>query len=446
MLFDKFQNYVRQNQLCTPGDKVLLTVSGGVDSMVMLSLFAQGGYNIGVAHCNFQLRGEESEEDEVLVDREAARYGVPCYNKRFDTGAEMAASGDSLQMAARRLRYEWFEELCTEHGYTHIAIAHQADDSVETFIINLLRGTGLRGLTGINVINGRLIRPLLFAPRREILDYAQANKIPFREDSSNRSTKYLRNKIRLGVIPRIREISPQFTHTMSANVERLTAAQSFIDQGMALIRRDALATEGDRAVIDLSKIDPSLPMKFVIFELMYGFGFRSEPIDNLYRALTGGEGSGRRFYTKDNVAYLDRDRIIVTPIPEDDTCVTEVTPATRKVYSGSGTLIFDHLGVDDIDQLNQPENVALLDEELLRYPLIVRRWEEGDQFVPIGMSGHKKVSDLLIDAKVSLPDKRRQFVVTSEGNIVWVVGRRIDDRYKVGDKTEKVLRITRDMM
>ena len=210
-LLEGFKHYVASHKMIAPDDRILLTVSGGVDSMVMLSLFARCGYSIGVAHCNFCLRGEESDEDEVLVEKEAAKYGVEFFNRRFPTREEMERTGESMEMAARRLRYAWFEELCVEHGYTKIAIAHHADDSIETFFINLLRGTGLRGLTGISVTNGRVFRPLMFASRREITEYAVANGIPFREDSSNRSTKYLRNKIRLGLIPRIREINPKLS-------------------------------------------------------------------------------------------------------------------------------------------------------------------------------------------------------------------------------------------
>lgn len=441
-LLGKFENYVAEHNICSHGDRILLAVSGGVDSMVMLSLFAQSGYRIGVAHCNFQLRGPEAEEDEQLVAECAEKLGVPHYNIRFDTLREMERTGESVQMAARRLRYDWFDSLCDEHGYTHIAIAHHGDDSVETFFINLLRGTGLRGLTGISVTNGRLIRPLLFSTRKEILDYALQKKIPFREDSSNASTKYLRNKFRLGIVPRIKEISPQFTETMTSNVERLTSAQSFIDRGIELIRQHAVRTEGDRTVIEMSLIDPLLPLHFVIFELMRGMGFNGEVIDSLGRAFAEGHGSGKRFFSKDSVAYIDRGRIIVTPIPDDESCETLVTPRTERIPCGGGTLWFEHADVDDIDELRQPPTVALLDEAKLSYPLKVRRWSEGDAFVPFGMGGRrKKVSDMLIDDKVSLPDKRRQFVVVSGGDIVWLVGRRIDERYAVGSGTENVLRI-----
>ena len=241
---EAFEHYIEENRLLTRDDRVLLTVSGGVDSMVMLSLFARCGYCVGVAHCNFQLRGAESDEDEVLVADEAARLGAVCYNRRFDTQAEMERTGESMEMAARRLRYAWFEELRREHGYTAIAVAHHADDSVETFFINLLRGTGLRGLTGISQQMGRIVRPLMFASRKEILEYAVANKIRFREDSSNRSTKYLRNKVRLGLIPRIREINPKFTSLMQRNIARLTEAQRFIDRAIERIRTEAVTSDG----------------------------------------------------------------------------------------------------------------------------------------------------------------------------------------------------------
>lgn len=444
MLQDKFRAYIRERGLCTYDDRILLAVSGGVDSMAMMSLFVQAGYDVGVAHCNFQIRGAEADEDDLLVEQEATRHGIPYYGIRFDTPAEAAATGESVEMAARRLRYDWFGKLCAERRYTKIAIAHHADDSVETFFINLIRGTGLRGLTGISVVNGQLIRPLLFSQRKEIIDYALTNKIPYREDSTNASTKYIRNKFRLGIIPRIREISPKFTDTMAANVERLTSAQSFIDRSIELIRRQVVTTEGELTTVDPSRIDPSLPADFVIFELLRGFGFNGEVINSLFRAFSEGHGSGKRFFSKDNVAYIDRGRILITPIPDDEGCTTEVTPEMTHIYCGGGLLTFERLETDDIESLRQPENVALLDADKLAYPLTMRRWNEGDAFVPFGMDSRKKISDFLINSKVSLPDKRRQFVITSGDDIVWVVGRRIDDRYKVGSATENVLRIVRE--
>ena len=279
-LLEAFRKYIADNDLATHDDRILLTVSGGVDSMVMLSLFTRSGYRVGVAHCNFQLRGAESDEDEVLVEEEARKYGVEFYNKRFETAAEMERTGESMEMAARRLRYAWFDALSREHGYTVVAIAHHADDSIETFFINLLRGTGLRGLTGISTQVGKVVRPLMFASRKEILEYAVANRIPFREDSSNRSTKYLRNKIRLGLIPRIREINPKFTSLMRRNIARLTDAQLFINHGIERIRGEAVTTENGLDTIHLDRIDPAFPQEFVIYELLNSaYGFKGDVID-----------------------------------------------------------------------------------------------------------------------------------------------------------------------
>ncbi|MDE6069844.1 MAG: tRNA lysidine(34) synthetase TilS, partial [Alistipes sp.] len=358
---EAFERYIEDNRLLAPDDRVLLTVSGGVDSMVMLRLFARGGYRIGVAHCNFQLRGAESDEDEVLVADEAAQLGVPCYNRRFDTLAEMERTGESMEMAARRLRYAWFEELCREHGYTAVAVAHHADDSIETFFINLLRGTGLRGLTGISTQAGRIVRPLMFASRKEILEYAVAEKIPFREDSSNRSTKYLRNKIRLGLIPRIREINPKFTALMQRNIGHLTDAQLFIDHGIERIRREAVVEHDGIHTIRLDRIDPAFPRAFVIYELLSSaYGFKGDVIDALCRALDQ-QATGKRFYAREHVAHVDRGTIAVAPIPDDDECLIPVEQGAARSYCGNAVLYYEYLDIDTIEDFGVPEQIAQVD-------------------------------------------------------------------------------------
>lgn len=445
-LIEAFQRYIDENNLVTHDDRILLTVSGGVDSMVMLSLFVRCGYAVGVAHCNFQLRGAESDEDELLVRDEAARYGVPWYNRRFETAAEMERTGESMEMAARRLRYAWFDELSRAEGYTAVAIAHHADDSIETFFINLLRGTGLRGLTGISIQVGKVVRPLLFASRREILEYAAANHIPYREDSSNRSTKYLRNKIRLGLIPRIREINPKFTSLMCRNLARLTDAQLFINHGIERIRETAVTSSEGIDTIHLDRIDPAFPQEFVIYELLNSaYGFKGDVIDALCRALGQG-ASGRRFYARDHVAVTDRGRILVAPIAPDDECLTTVEKGAPRSYCGNAVLYYEYCDIDTIKNFGVPEQIAQVDADRLQFPLTLRRWREGDWFIPFGMTGRKKVSDFLIDAKVSLPEKQRQFVLLSGEEIVWLVGRRIDDRYRLTSETENVLRITKEIV
>ena len=445
-LLDSFQRYIDENDLATHDDRILLTVSGGVDSMVMLSLFTRCGYRVGVAHCNFQLRGAESDEDEVLVEDEAKKHGAAFYNRRFETRAEMERTGESMEMAARRLRYAWFDALSREHGYTAIAIAHHADDSIETFFINLLRGTGLRGLTGISTQVGKVIRPLLFASRKEILEYAVQNRIPFREDSSNRSTKYLRNKIRLGLIPRIREINPKFTDLMRRNIERLTDTQLFIDAAVAHMREDVVTQADGIATIHVERIEAAYPRNFAVYELLSSqYVFKGDVCDALCRALSEA-ATGRRFYAREYVATVDRGRILVERIAPGDACEVTVEQGTQRSYCGNMVLYFEACDIDDIRAYDVPEQVALLDADLLRYPLRLRRCREGDTFIPFGMEGRKKVSDYLIDRKVSLPEKQRQFVLLSGDEIVWLVGRRIDDRYRLTDRTENVLRITKEII
>lgn len=443
-LLEEFEKYVSENELFSHNDKVLLAVSGGVDSMVLMSLTAAAGYQFGVAHCNFQLRGKESDEDQVMVEREAKRLGVEFYNAHFDTVGEMARTGESMEMAARRLRYTWFKSLCDEHGYSVIAIAHHINDSIETFFINMLRGTGLRGLTGINAQVGRIVRPLMFATRKDIHDFAVAHRIPFREDSSNRSTKYLRNKVRLGLVPMLKEINPQFTTIMRRNISRLSQAQEFVTASMEMIKRQVVEEQSGIFTLHIDRIDGSLPRNFIIYEILSAqFGFKGDVVDLLCHALDN-EATGKRFYSRDWVAVVDRQKIVVATVAEDDDCETLVDRTMIRSYAGGSVLFYEYCDIDFIETLDMGDNVALLDADKLQFPLKVRRWREGDWFIPLGMSGRKKLSDYLIDRKVSLVEKSRQFVLLSGDDIVWVIGRRLDDRFCITKKTENVLKIVRD--
>ena len=446
MLIDRFQEYITREKLFTRQDKILLTVSGGVDSMVLMSLCVNSGSTVGVAHCNFCLRGRESDEDEILVQEHARKYGIECHNRRFDTVGEMERTGESMEMAARRLRYTWFAELCEEHGYTVIAVAHHIDDSIETFFINLMRGTGLRGLTGIHQQVGRVVRPLMFASRKEILDYALHKHIPYREDSSNKTTKYLRNKIRLGLTPRIREINPRFPFIMSRNIERLMAAQRFIDGAIDHIYAEAVSDEDGIYTIRMEHISNADSREFVIYEILSSrFGFKGDVVDGLCRALQS-DTTGRRFYSRSHVAYVDRGNIVVTRISDEDNCQVSVQQGQQRAYCGNSVLYFEIVDVDSLPSYNVADNVALLDADKVEFPLMLRRWSEGDTFIPFGMTGRKKVSDFLIDGKVSMAEKNRQFVLISGTEIAWLAGRRIADPFRITDSTERVLRITKEII
>lgn len=414
--------------------------------MVLMSLCVNSGYNVGVAHCNFGLRGQESDEDEILVQERARKYGIECHNRRFDTVGEMERTGESMEMAARRLRYTWFAELCQKHGYTVVAVAHHIDDSIETFFINLLRGTGLRGLTGIHKQVGHIVRPLMFATRKEILEYAMKKHIPYRDDSSNKSTKYLRNKIRLGLIPRIREISPRFPFIMHQNIERLISAQSFIQGAIDNIYAQAVTEQSGIYTLHVERIADPKSRDFVIYEILSSrFGFKGDIVDGLCKALAQ-NNSGKRFYSRSNVAYIDRGNIVITSISEEDSCLITVREGQQRAYCGNSVLYFELCDVDNLTTYNVADNVALIDADKLTYPLTLRRWMEGDSFTPFGMTGSKKVSDFLIDAKVSMAEKGRQFVLLSEGKIAWLVGRRIGDEFRITDKTERVIRITKEII
>ena len=414
--------------------------------MVLMSLCVNSGYTVGVAHCNFCLRGRESDEDEILVQEHARKYGIECHNRRFDTVGEMERTGESMEMAARRLRYTWFAELCEEHGYTVIAVAHHIDDSIETFFINLMRGTGLRGLTGIHQQVGRVVRPLMFASRKEILDYALHKHIPYREDSSNKTTKYLRNKIRLGLTPRIREINPRFPFIMSRNIERLMAAQRFIDGAIDHIYAEAVSDEDGIYTIHMENISNADSREFVIYEILSSrFGFKGDVVDGLCRALQS-DTTGRRFYSLSHVAYVDRGNIVVTRISDEDNCQVIVQQGQQRAYCGNSVLYFEIVDVDSLPSYNVADNVALLDADKVEFPLMLRRWSEGDTFIPFGMTGRKKVSDFLIDGKVSMAEKNRQFVLISGTEIAWLAGRRIADPFRITDSTERVLRITKEII
>lgn len=442
-LLNAFEKYVERHELFSHEDKILLAVSGGVDSMVMLSIFVRLGYNIGVAHCNFHLRGKESDDDTAMVAAECEKMNVPCHISHFDTEAEMARTGDSMEMTARRQRYEWFDELCQREGYKVVAVAHHTNDSIETFFINLLRGTGLRGLTGINRQYGKVVRPLLYASRKDILEYAKQNHIPYREDSSNLSTKYLRNKIRLGLLPMLKEINPRFTALMRGNLYRLNDAQRFIDAGIDHIRKAAVHSNNGIDTIEVAAIDAMYPLNFVIYELLNStYGFKGDVVEELCKALKRG-ATDRRFYSRDYVAYLDRGNILVTPIADEDDCEVVIEREDMRSYCGNSVLYYEHTDIDNVNEYRLPSNVALLDEAKLQYPLRLRRWREGDSFIPFGMAGRKKVGDYLTDQKVSIAERKRQFVLLSGEDIVWIVGRRTDERFRVGNNTENILKITK---
>ena len=437
-MLEAFKSFILQENLCRPSETVLLTVSGGVDSVAMLDLFHSAGFKTGIAHCNFQLRGAESEGDEQFVRTLGDDRGLACHVRSFDTQQVAAEEGISIQMAARNLRYAWFEELRQQCRYDWIATAHNQDDILETFFINLSRGTGIRGLTGIPVRAGKLIRPLLFASREEILEYAGMNQLDFREDSSNTSEKYLRNKIRHKLIPLMEEQNPSFRQSMSETIEKLKDSGILYLREIERIKNLVSLTESDRTTINLRELLRMDPLKTILYEILADFSFTSHMMEDILPALEG--PPGKQFFSSTHRMVKDRNQLIITPLEKSEIRKYYLELEQARIQE---PLQLEWKVLEKTDSFIIPKDpeIACLDFDLLNFPLILRRWQTGDYFQPFGMKGMKKLSDYLIDMKVSLPDKEKVWLLTTGSKIVWVAGYRIDDRFRITEKTRNILMI-----
>ena len=440
---EEFRKIADSGVMFNHDDTILLAVSGGVDSMVMLNLFVNSDYKFAVAHCNFSLRAEESDGDTAHVTDFCLSRGIKLHSVRFDTHAEMDLTGESVQMAARRLRYDWFEKLCVDFGYSKVAIAHNSGDTIETFFINLVRGTGVRGLTGISAMRNRLIRPIMQCSREDIVSYAVENGVKWRDDSTNSGVKYLRNKLRYIVIPQFKEIEPDFESVMLSNISKVSDSVSFIDRMIREIRDKSFAVYRGRTTISLSIIAKYEPVDFILYELLSPFGFNHNIVLDMVKCYNGGEES-KKFNSSKFDAFLTRGLLILTPIGDDvdsknHDVITDLTP----VFHGAGySLEFDVIKASDIELFNVPPVFSFFDADKITFPLTVRSWNEGDAFVPFGMVGHKKMSDYFVDNKISVLDKAKEkILVNSNGDILWLVGRRSDNRYRVTKNSINVLRV-----
>ena len=427
---------MEEKDLCRFGDQVLLTVSGGVDSVVMAHLFAEAGYECAVAHCNFQLRGGESDADEVFVRSLAGSLEMPVHVKRFDVEQEMEEQGSSVQMAARDLRYDWFEELAGQHGFDSIATAHNMNDSVETFFLNLSRGTGIRGLTGIPSRNGKVIRPLLFASREDIEEYARSHHIAFREDSSNRETKYQRNKIRHDVIPSLELINPGFVETMAANMKRLGEAGMIMEKAVEQVRRDLFGEGADGIRINVDRLRTLTPLRSLLYELFSPYGFSQAQCEGIEQILHA--DPGKRSISPTHQLFKDRDHLILVESGKE-TLERYYLDSPENVSSLPFSMDVEVMERSELGEIPGDRNMACLDYNEIQFPLTIRHWLHGDYFFPLGMEQDKKLSDFFVDEKVPVPEKERIWILASGRKIVWIMGHRIDHRFRITEQTEKVL-------
>ncbi|SFH40636.1 tRNA(Ile)-lysidine synthase [Pedobacter insulae] len=433
---NSFVDYIKKNSLFTPEDKILLAVSGGKDSVLMAQLFKLAGFNFSIAHCNFNLRGDESQRDEAFVKLLAAILEVPFYVNHFETKSFAKEHQLSTQMAARTLRYNWFEEVRTQYKYHYIAVAHHQNDSIETLLLNLTRGTGISGMHGILPKRGYLIRPLLFLSRQQIDDLVNENHIDFVEDSSNQSDNYARNSIRLNVVPVLKELNPSLEETFVQNFIRFAETEMVLQNVIAQTRSSLCENRNGDIYISIDKINLLQPQRLLFFELLKPYHFASAVVEEILQSLT--KQSGTLFYSHTHCLTIDRSEVIISPLRESaHTANRFIHSDDEAIWIGSQRMIMTHTSSTYFES---NLNKLFVDSDQLIFPLVLRFWQDGDRFMPLGMQHHKKVSDFLISQKIPIPNKSKiPLLVNGNGEIIWVVGLRQDNRYKVKATTKKVV-------
>ena len=404
--------------------------------MVMTHLFLRIGTEIGIAHCNFNLRGSESDGDETFVENFASGHNLPFYCESFDTTGFSIEKSISIQMAARELRYRWFDEIRVKNGYDSVALAHNLNDNVETFIINLTRGTGIAGLTGMTPKHKTLIRPLLFASRLAITDYCKEQGIHFREDRSNEDIKYVRNRIRHSIIPVFREINPSFDHTISETAERLGEINEIVTGFISGIRKRLTKKRNNLTVFRIDELNSLSPKRTLLFELFRPFGIGNSQLGDLINLIAG--KTGGQIFTGSHRLIKNRKELLVSKQEEEVAgyYVINTVEDFERVPGFISAYLKDFSS--DLNLSSSP-GTAYIDSGKIMFPLLIRKWIHGDSFYPFGMAQRKKLSDYFIDNKYSILQKEKCRILESEGKIVWVVGDRIDNRFRITKSTKKIL-------
>jgi len=439
-LLHRFQKNWKAKHSTTHEQTFLLTVSGGVDSIVLSELFLASKLKFAIAHCNFQLRGAEADKDEELVKEWCAKKNVVFHTVRFDTADKAAEWKKGIQETARILRYEWFEIIRTEHNYSKIATAHHANDNVETLMINLFKGTGISGIHGILPESGNIIRPLLFAEKDDIYTFAAANNIAFREDASNAKDDYLRNAVRLNIIPAIKEQFPNVIANVQESIGRFGQVEQLYKKAIEQERKKLVEQRGQDHYIPVLKLRQRQPLETICYEIFLPYNFTAAQLPHILNLLDAETG---RFITSSTHRIIrNRDFLIVTTLPTESTDIIVVDAAPCTIHTGNATFSFS---IEDRPiKISTDVNTAYLDMKHVSFPVLLRKSKMGDYFYPFGMKmKKKKVSRYLIDEKVPLHEKEHIWVIECSKRIAWIAGMRFDERFKVKDTTEKVLVIKR---
>ncbi len=434
-----FQQYIQQEQLFQAQQPILLSVSGGMDSVVLCHLFQKAELNFGIAHCNFQLRSKDSDQDAIFVKKLATVWDVPFFSTTFATRKIASQRKISIQMAARDLRYEWLERIRSQEKYDYIATAHHLNDSIETVLFNFTKGCGIRGLHGILPKVNRIIRPLLFAAKAEIEAYAKAENITFRHDASNDSDKYERNKLRHHLIPVLQQLNTNFEQTAAQTIDHLRQAEYLYDFALSTLRKKYLKQTGGKIIIELTALQAHPAARTILYEWLRPFGFHQNQITQLLESVK--RQAGGLFFSDTHELLVDRNQLIVQPVTQEARIEHFLPTPTSRLSLKNGILYLKG-EVDLPTAFVEDENVVYLDFGKLVFPLKLRRWQPGDVFQPLGMQGkHQKLQDFFTNQKLSRFDKEKVWLLESAGEICWIVGHRLDERFKVTDQTQSCLHI-----
>ncbi|MEO9893941.1 tRNA lysidine(34) synthetase TilS [Aurantibacter sp.] len=430
----EFKTHFQNNFESLKDDTFLLAISGGIDSVVLAHLLFKCNIKFALAHCNFQLRGEESDKDELLIHDLSEQYNCKLHVTTFNTDGYADAHKVSIQMAARELRYPWFAEIVRDFGYKTVLTAHHADDNLETFLINLSRGTGIEGLTGMPEKTEALARPLLIFSRAQIAAYAEAENLTWREDASNADTKYLRNKIRHDILPTLKTLHPTFEANFEHTLAHLQGSAALLKNYIGEVKKRLFVAKEGVDYISIQELQQLEPLDAYLYELFNPYGFTSyTDIRNLLTAL-----SGKEVFSKTHRLLKDREHLLLQEIETSDDQnyfledgVTEINHPIKLSVSAAENIVFS----DDA-------NILFVDKKTLKYPLVVRKRQEGDYFYPLGMKGKKKVSKFFKDEKMDMIAKEQQWLLFSDNKLVWIIGKRADERFKVTDSSTSILKFT----
>ena len=454
-LLQRFQEFIQQQNLFDPKEKLVLAVSGGVDSVVLCELCKQADYDFAIAHCNFQLRGEESERDETFVENLGKKYGVEVFIKKFDTEKYAQENKKGIQEAARDLRYEWFteivdnqfaignEETDIHHSpfTTHVLTAHHADDNIETALMNYCRGTGLHGLEGMPVASPHIRRPLLRFWKEELTEFAKKNKLEFVEDSSNQLSKYTRNLFRNEIIPLIAKVYPQIKSNLLDNIDRFEEIGKLYRISVTEFKKKLCKIKIDEVHIPIKQL-MSCQNKALIFEIISDYGFTEKQVEEVIK-LT--ESESGKFIQSPNAPYRIikfRNWFIISKYKSAEATTFIIEAETKQLQAQSGQLKIERISFTPDYRLPTADYIACLDADEISFPLILRKWKQGDYFYPLGMRKKKKLARFFIDQKLSKTEREKIWVLEMNKKILWVVGLRIDDRFKITEKTRSILKIS----